>query len=582
MTGPGASYTNVEIADRLERLADLLELQEANPFRVRAYRSAAEVIAAHDVSVAELDDEGLTAMKGIGKDLARAVRDLVEAGEIPQLTALEREVPIGLLDVKRVPGVGPKRAITLWKSLGVTGLDDLEREARAGRVAALAGFGEKTQTKVLRGVEQVRAHRGRLRSVDAEVLVAPLVAHLADAAGVERVEVAGSLRRGRETIGDVDVVAQSDDPEPVMAALRTYRGVRDVVGSGRAKTSVTLEGGQQVDLRVVDRAAYGAALLYFTGSKSHNVELRSRAAARGMRLSEYGLFDLDDDGEPGVRRAGASEEEIYRALELDFVPVELREGRGEVAAAADGTLPRLLQLEDLRGDLHLHTTWSDGADDVATMVAACEARGYAYMAITDHSQALRMTGGLDAEKLARQWGALDDFEREHDGVTILRGLEVDIRKDGTLDLDDDSLERLDIVVASIHSHLELGRDAQTQRVIRALEHPQVNVLAHPTGRILGVRDPYAIDLDAVFAAAASRGVAIELNAAPQRLDVGDVDLMRAVTAGCTIVVDTDAHSVRGLEHMRFGVTTARRAWLGPEHVLNAWPLARVRAFLAKR
>jgi DNA polymerase (family X) len=577
----GGRHGNDDIALRLERLADLLELTGANPFRVRAYRTAAETIAAHDVRVADLPPEGLLALKGVGKDLAQAVRDLVEHGEIPQLAELEREVPLGLLDVKRVPGVGPKRAAAVWQALGVTGLDDLEREGRAGRLAGLPGFGEKSQAKILAGIVRVRAHQGRLRLVDAEVAVVPLIAALEEAPGVVRLDVAGSYRRGRETVGDLDVLAEANDPEPVMAALRGYHGVAEVQGTGPTKTSVVLAGGVQVDLRVVEREAYGAALLYFTGSKAHNVELRSRAAERGLRLSEYGLFEVGDDGEIGRRVAGATEDEVYRALGLESIPVELREARGEIEAAADGTLPRLLTHEDLRGDLHLHTTWSDGLGSVAEMVAACEARGYAYMAITDHSQALRMTGGLDAAKLARQWEALDAFAAEHDGITILRGLEVDIRKDGTLDLDDEWLARLDLVIVSVHSFFDLSPAAQTARIVAALEHPEVNVLAHPTGRVLARRDGYDLDLDEVFAAAAAHRVAVELNASPSRLDLGDVPLMRALAAGCQVAVNTDAHAVAGLDDMRFGVVTARRAWATPEHVVNAWPLDRLQAFLAK-
>jgi DNA polymerase (family X) len=574
---------NAEIAGRLERLAELLEIQGANPFRVRAYRAAAETVAGHERALADMvaADADLTALKGVGKDLAQAIRDLVSSGEIPQLSELEREVPVGLLDVVRLPGVGPARARTLWQQLGATSVDDVERLAREGRVATLSGFGEKMQAKLLRGVETARAHHGRFRVDEAERYAASLLEALGAVTGLVRLEVAGSYRRGRETVGDLDLLAVADDPAALMSALREHDAVREVLGSGDTKTSVMLAGGMQVDLRVVPAAAFGAALLYFTGSKSHNVELRQRAQDRGWRLSEYGLFEVDSAGETGARVAGDSEDDVYAALGLAFVPPELREGRGEIDAAAEERLPRLLTRGDLQGDLHLHTTWSDGRADIAAMVAACEARGHAYMAITDHSQALRMTGGLDAEKLARQWEALDAFEASHEGLTILRGLEVDILKDGSLDLSDEWLQRLDIVIVSVHSHFDLDQDVQTVRVLRALEHPQVNVLAHPTGRLLGHREPYAIDLDAVFEVAAARGVALELNASPQRLDLGDVHLVRAAEAGVTVVINTDAHTVQGLDDLRFGVATARRAWLGPDVVLNTWPLEQVRRFLAK-
>ena len=576
---------NVEIAERLSRTADLLEIDGANSFRVRAYRNGADTVAAHPESLAQMVEQGvdLTSLKGIGKDLAAGIVRLVQEGRLPQLETLAERVPLGLLQVVQVPGVGPKRANTLWQQRGVTDLDSLERVAREGRVADLSGFGAKTEAKILAGIDGVRRHTGRFRLGDAEALVRPLLALVEGAAGVQRAAVAGSLRRGRETIGDVDLLASADDSAAVMAALRSADGVVEVLGSGDTKTSVRLDGGLQVDLRVVRDDSFGAALAYFTGSKAHNVAMRQRALDRGLTLSEYGL-DRAGDGE---RVAAAHERDVYRALGLAWVPPELREDRGEIAAAEAGELPALLTLEGIRGDLHLHSSWSDGVDSVATMVAGCRDRGYAYLGLTDHSQALRMTGGLDAQKLARQWEALDAFEverseRGESGPVLLRGLEVDILRDGSLDLDDDWLERLDLVVVSVHSYFDLPQAAQTERIVRALQHPQVNVLAHPTGRLLGRRDGYDVDLDAVAEVAAERMVAMECNASPYRLDLGDVDLMRVVRAGCTVVVDTDAHALAGLDDMRFGVTTARRAWLGPERVLNAWRLERVRAFLSKR
>ncbi|MBW6454376.1 MAG: DNA polymerase/3'-5' exonuclease PolX [Trueperaceae bacterium] len=589
----GRRFTNAVVAARLARLADLLEIDGANAFRVRAYRGAAETIEAHPEAIADLLARGddLTALKGIGKDLAAALAALFDEGEIPALREVAERVPVGLLEVVRVPGVGPKRAATLWRELGVTSLDDLDRAAREGRVAELAGFGAKTQAKVLAGVAQVRRHGGRVRLGDAEAALAPLLAAIRAASGVARVEVAGSLRRGRATVGDVDLLAVADEPAAAMATLRDHPDVAEVLGSGDTKTSVRLEGDLQVDLRVVPAASFGAAWQYFTGSKAHNVVLRQRAVDRGLRLSEYGLFrgGEGDHPERGERLAGADEEGVYRALGLAWVPPELREDRGEITAAADGRLPRLLEASDLRGDLHLHSTWSDGTAGIRAMRAACAERGYAYMAISDHSQALRMTGGLDPAKLARQWAELDEIAAEDAGrsdgdapPTLLRGLEVDVLKDGRLDLDDDWLARLDLVIVSVHGHLDLPQAQQTERVVRALQHPEVNVLAHPTGRLLGSREGMALDLDAVFEAAAAHGVAVECNASPYRLDLGDVELMRAVAAGCRVAIDTDAHALAGLDDMRYGVATARRAWLGREHVINAWPLGRLRAFLAKR
>ena len=597
MTVPRA-FSNAVVAARLERLADLLELSGANPFRVRAYRTAAATVEAHPERVGDLVARGtpLTDLKGVGKDIGAAIAALYATGAIPAFDELAREVPVGLLDVVEVPGVGPKRARTLWKDLAVTNLDDLERVAAEGKVAALAGFGAKTQAKVLAGVAQVRRRAGRRRLGDVDAWLQPLLAVLRVVPGVRRIEVAGSVRRGRATVGDVDLLAVADDGAALMTALREHPDVAEVLGSGATKTSVRLEGDLQVDLRVVPEASFGAAWQYFTGSKAHNVALRQRAIDRGLRLNEYGVFRSDDgdgdaeagaDPQRGERVAGADEVEVYAALGLEWIPPELREDRGEVAQAADGRLPRLLRLGDLQGDLHLHSTWSDGKADVRAMRAACTAKGYAYHGLTDHSQALKMTGGLDAAKLERQWAELDQVAAEEAEAgapmpALLRGLEVDILKDGTLDLDEAWLARLDLVIVSVHGHFDLPEAEQTARIVKALQHPQVNVLAHPTGRLLGERDGYAVDLDAVFEAAAAHGVAIECNASPYRLDLGDVELARAVAAGCTVVVSSDAHSVAGLDVMPYGVVTARRAGLGPEHVLNAWSEARVRAFLAKR
>ena len=594
MSAPRA-FSNAVVAARLERLADLLELSGANPFRVRAYRGAAATVEAHPERLGDLiaRDAPLTDLKGVGKDIAAAIEALFATGAIPAFEELAREVPLGLLDVVQVPGVGPKRATTLWRELGITDLDGLERAAAAGTVAALSGFGAKTEAKVLAGVAQVRRRAGRRRLGDVDAGLDPLLEALRTVPGVRRVEVAGSVRRRRATIGDVDLLAVADDGDALMAALRSHPDVAEVLGSGVTKTSVRLEGDLQVDLRVVPEASFGAAWQYFTGSKAHNVALRQRAIDRGLRLNEYGVFRGGDQGaddeaaDPrrGERVAGADEAEVYAALGLEWIPPELREDRGELAWAAEGRLPRLLTVDDLRGDLHLHSTWSDGKADVRAVRAACAAKGYAYHALTDHSKALKMTGGLDAAKLARQWAELDAIaaeEAEASMPRLLRGLEVDILKGGTLDLEDDWLERLDLVIVSVHGHFDLAQADQTARIVAALQHPQVNVFAHPTGRLLAERDGYEVDLDAVFEVAAAHGVAIECNASPYRLDLGDVELARAVAAGCTVVVNSDAHSIAGLDVMPYGVATVRRAGLGPEHVLNARSERAVRAFLAKR
>jgi DNA polymerase (family X) len=574
---------NDAIAEHLERVARLLDLDGANAFRVRAYRNAAETVAAHPEPIAAMVARGadLTALKGVGRDIAAGIAELVRAGRLPQLEALAERVPLGLLVVVQVPGVGSKRARTLWQQLGVTDLDTLEREARSGRIAALPGFGVASQAKILSGIAGVRQRAARVRLGDVEPRAQALVEALRAAGGVQRAGLAGSIRRGCETVRDIDLVACADDPEAPVRALRDAHLVREVLTSGEREATALLGDGLQVDLRVVPQASFGAALVHCTGSKGHNLALRQRATQRDLRLSEYGIERPD-----GTALPAAEEAEVYTALGLSWIPPELREGRGEIEATEAGRLPALIELGDVRGDLHWHTTWSDGLDTVEAMLQGCAARGYAYAAITDHSQALRMAGGLDDAKLARQHEALDalDEARARAGEAepvLLRGLEVDIRRDGTLDVGEAWLARLDLVIVSVHSHFGLPRAEQTARMVRAVQQPHVNVLAHPSGRVLGRRDAYDVDLDAVFAAAAEAGVAVECNAAPSRLDAGDADLMRAVRAGCTVVINTDAHSLKGLGDMRYGVLTARRAWLTSRQVLNCWPFEKLRTFLGR-
>lgn len=579
--------SNAEIARHLDRLADLSEIGGDNPFRVRAYRNAAATLRDLETPVEDLVAAGadLTQVKGIGKEIAEKVRTLVQTGSMPQLVALEQEVPPGLLEVVKVKGVGPKQAATLWKALGVTSVDELEAAAKDGRITSLPGFGAKKVANILRGIESYRRNTGRVLLGQVDAVLDRLLTHLRAVPGVRRLEVAGSYRRRKETVGDIDIVAVADDPAALSDALTSYDEVAAVLGKGETKTSVELGSGLQVDLRVVAEESFGGALLYFTGSKEHNVQLRQRALERGWHLNDYGLFE---GGEPGRERKGgrllasATEDEIYARLGLAFIPPELRQGRGEVEAAAEGALPALIEPGDVRGDLHMHTTWSDGRDSLVAMVDACVALGYEYMAITDHSGSLALQGGLDDEKLRRQHAELAEVMAGRDDITVLRGMEVDILKDGSLDVTDEQLANLDVVLVSVHSFFELPEAQQTERVVRALLHPRVNVYAHPLGRQLGQRDPIALDLDAVFAACRENRVAVEHNASPRRLDLPDVHLRAAAQAGLKVFIGTDAHSVRGLGAMGLGVSQARRGWLTADDVVNTRPLAEVLAFLAKR
>jgi len=585
--------TNAQIAAVLSKLGDLLEIQGANPFRVRAYRNAARTVEAETTPLERFAEEGreLTELSGIGKDMAQSIQELNETGKLSMLEEMFEIVPRTLLDLVHLPGVGPKKTKKLWEELGVTSVDELEKAANAGRVAELDGFGAKSQEKILTGIAEWRQHQERMPLGDADHQVEPLVAYLSELPQVERLEVAGSYRRRRETVGDIDLLAIATEPEPVMERFLAYPEVERVDMSGTTRGSVVLGSGLQVDLRIVPPESYGAALVYFTGSKEHNIKLRQRALQKGLRVSEYGVFESDPseeksaeekaDPKAGKRVAGATEEEVYKALDLDWVPPELREDRGEVDAAASHSLPRLIELGDLKGDLQMHSTWSDGKNSVEEMLEGCAARGYEYFALTDHSQSLAMTGGLDEKRLREQWKEIDEVAARHPEIRFLKSQEVDILADGTLDTDDEALKGLDIVLVSVHSRFELPEKEQTERILKAVCHPLVNILAHPTGRILGRRKPYPFDVDKVLRACKDHNVAVELNAHPERLDLKDTHLIRARELGIPVVISTDAHGVKELGLIRYGIEQARRAWLQPKHVLNTRPVDEVLKMLAK-
>jgi DNA polymerase (family 10) len=581
---------NVEIARALAEVADVLEIQGGDLYRIRAYRNAVRTIEVQTRPLDRMVAEGapLTVLPGIGKEMAGHIRELVTTGTLAFRDRLTAEVPRTLIELMHLPGVGPKKARKLWDELHIGSVDELEAAARDGRVAKLAGFGEKTQTRILSGIEEYRQHAIRFLLADVERFLEPLVGYLSGCPQLERLEVAGSYRRRCETVGDVDLLATAHEPAPVMAHLLAYPQIDQVLMSGDTRSTITLGSGLQVDLRVVPPDCYGAALVYFTGSKEHNVKLRRRAVERGLRISEYGAFRLAGPPAAGAQEtklaagegegdqiwiAGREEADVYAAVGLAWIPPELREDRGEIEAAAAGRLPRLIEVADLRGDLQMHSTWSDGRNTLEEMVAGCAAHGYEYMAITDHSKALAMVNGLDARRLKLQWLEIDAIRARHPEIQLLRAMEIDILADGSLDLEDEMLAGLDLVVVSIHSRFELPARQQTERVLRALEHPEVDILAHPTGRKINRRKPIAFDVETVLARAAELGVAVELNAQPDRLDLKDTHLVLARELGCRIVISTDSHRVAELGTMRYGVEQARRAGLEPRHVLNtlAWP-----------
>lgn len=572
---------NIEIVRVLDEVADLLEIQQANPFRVRAYRNAVRTINAHASPLRKLVEQGadLTELPSIGKGLADNIRELVESGRLTMLEEMAAEIPPGLVELMRLPGVGPKKARKLWDELGVESIDDLEEVAGEGRVAELPGFGLKTQDRILRGIRNYRTSTTRFRLGEVDKLLPPLIEHLQGTPGITRLEVAGSYRRRKETVGDIDILVLADDARAASDALSGFSGVESVIGAGGTKTSVRLRSGLQVDLRVVPPESWGAALIYFTGSKEHNIRLRRRALERKLRVSEYGVFTIPEEslgdmlGERGIASegemvAGGTEEEVYRALDLSWLPPEIRRDRGEFPASDAGELPHLVESSDLRGDVHMHSDWSDGRVSLETMVEACVARGYEYMAITDHSKALAMVEGLDAAKLRRQWDEIAEVQAARPEIRILRGLEVDILRDGSLDLEDEMLDQLDVVIISVHSFFGMERARQTSRILKALAHPRSMIFGHPTGRIINRRGPIDVDIDDILHACAEFGVAVEVNSHPHRLDLKDSHLWRARELGVSVVVATDAHRPDDLDLAHYGIEQARRAWLTPEHVLN--------------
>lgn len=567
--------TNAEIAAVLEQVADLLEFKDENPFRVRAYRNAARAI--HDLpeSVAAIvadDWERLLAIDGIGKAVAEKAATLARTGQLPQLNELLAEIPESVLAIMRIPGIGPKKAAALYQQLGVKTLDELKQACEAGRVRELKGFGAKTERTILDGMALASSADQRLYWAEADQIAEQLREHLQGGASIDQLEWAGSYRRGRETVGDLDLLAIADEAAEVMDRFGGFPGVASVLGRGDTKMSVRLNSGFQVDLRIVPRESFGAALQYFTGSKAHNVVLRGLAKQRGLKINEYGVFRVEGDRETYL--AGATEEAVYGALDLPCFPPELREARREFEWARAGELPELVCREDLRGDLHAHTLETDGRDTLEEMAEAARQRGLTYLAITDHSQRVTMAHGLDPQRLLAQWEQIDRLNAQRGkGFTILKGIECDILEKGGLDLPDDVLAQADWVVASVHYGQRQSRDQITKRIVDALANPHVCCIAHPTGRLLNKREAYEVDMDAVFAAAARHGKMLELNANPMRLDLDDVACAAAKTHGIPIVIATDAHQTEGLDDLRYGVLQARRGGLTKADVANTltWP-----------
>ncbi|MFO7568126.1 MAG: DNA polymerase/3'-5' exonuclease PolX [Enhygromyxa sp.] len=579
MKGPRAS--NAAIAEALHEMALFLEMQEV-PFKPRAYEKAAQVIAGYPRPLTELYAEGgaaaLDALPSVGKGIAERIGKMIDTGELAELEALRRKTPIDVTALTAVAGIGPKRALTLYEELGVRSVAELEQAAAAGRIRELPGFGERSESKIREAVRLYQESVGRRPLGRVLEQAETIEATLAEVPGVEQVAVAGSIRRRRETVGDIDVLVAAE-PEAGARASRAFEdlpGVIDVIASGPSKSTVSLDNGLDADLRVVAPESFGAALLYFTGSKAHNIALRKIAMARGWKLNEYGLFE----GKRSI--AGQTEAEIYEALGLSWIPPELREDQGEIEAAAAGELPELIEAEDIRGDLHTHTNWSDGRLSIRELARAAKAAGLEYIAITDHTHSLAVAQGLDEDRLRAQIAEIRKVDAALEGIWVLAGAEVDILPDGSLDLPDEVLHELDVVGVAIHAQFDQPRAAMTRRLLRAIEHPAVTMLCHPTARALGRRPPIDFDVDAVLEACARTKTILEIDSQPDRLDLPDVLVRRAIGAGVRIAIDSDAHTAEELGFVgRFGIEVARRGWARAGDVVNTQRGDRVLAELRR-
>jgi DNA polymerase (family X) len=558
---------NFALARLFYEMASLLEARESSVFRVRAYQRAAQTLETLAEDVAAVAARGeLTALPGIGRDLAARIGEYLATGQIAQLDELRATLPAAFLTFLEIRGLGPRTARALADQ-GVESVEQLEAMCRSGQIIGVAGIRDKTAQNILKAIERWKAGQTRTLLASGRTVAAQVAEALRAHGGVERLEIAGSLRRMRETVKDIDLLVTSTEPEHVIGTLTTLPSVTEVIVKGPTKASVRHQDGLQIDLRVVEPAAFGAALQYFTGSKDHNVRVREIASRRGLRISEYGVFDE----RTGERVAGATEEEVYATVGLPWIPPELRENQGEIEAAREGRLPTLVTTGDIRGDLHAHTDWSDGRHSLEALVTAAQARGYEYIIVSDHSRSTTIAGGLGVEELRAQIAAIRELQPRF-RIRILTGSECDILADGTLDFPDEVLAELDVVLAAVHSRFKQSREAMTSRIVRALGHPRVNVLVHPTGRRLNTREPYDVDLEAVFAAARTHGKAVEINSSPERMDLSDVNARRAGALGLPVAVSTDTHSLRELDHLELGIGIARRAWLPPEQVLNTRPL----------
>lgn len=568
---------NREIAKLFEKIADMLEFKGENVFKINAYRKAARVIGDLSQDLDKLNREGtLRDIPGVGEGIAKKIKEYLETGQMSKYEEVRKGVPDDLLAMMTIPGMGPKTVALVYKTLGISSISELEETIEEGRLRDLPGMGAKKEENILRGIALLRQSGERISLGVAIPILDEIVAEFKKRAQVQKILPAGSLRRMKETIGDIDILVAGHDGRKIIKAFTKLPQVQEILAAGDTKGSIIVPGGLQIDLRVVPGASYGAALQYFTGSKDHNIHLREIAKTKGMKISEYGIFRGDR------KIGGRKEEEIYTKLGLAWIPPEMREDRGEIALAAQGKLPRLVEEKNIRGDLHVHSNWSDGSAPIEQIALAAQKRGYRYVAICDHSQSLKFAGGLSEQRILEQMEEIHRLNEKFSGIFLLAGTEVDIKTDGSLDYPDTILEKLDVVVASIHSGFKQPEEKMTERLLSALENPHVDIIAHPTGRLISSRPPYRVNLEEVFAKAAETGTALEINAYYDRLDLNDIHCRRAAEMGAKLSIGSDAHHIDQLWMMRLGVAVARRGWLEKADLLNTWSLQRLRRFLSSR
>jgi DNA polymerase (family X) len=569
---------NSDIADIFDEIADYLEIDaDGNPFRIRAYRNAARSVRGLGAELKDLvaEEEDLTKLPGIGKELAAKIVEILQTGSTHALKKLQDKIPAEVIQLLKIPNLGPKRVRVLYHDLKIQSLKQLLQAARDGRIRSWPGFGQKTEAQILAAVKAFSAKETRFKIAEVRPYVDSLLDYLKKVPGVKQAVAAGSFRRSRDTVGDLDILVVADGNSPVMDRFVDYEDVKEVLSKGTTRASVVWRSGLQVDLRLVEAQSFGAALQYFTGSQAHNIAVRGLGRRVGLKINEYGVFKLDE------RVAGDTEQSVYQSIGLSYIPPELRENRGEIEAARDNRLPRLIELKDLKGDLHAHTNWSDGGNTLEEMIAAARKRGLTYLAVTEHSDRLKVAGGLGASRLLAQLEKVDKLNENLRGITLLKGIEVEILEDGRLDLSDDILEKLDLVVGSIHSYFNLPGQKQTERILRAMDHRYFSILAHPINRLINERPPIEVEMTRVIQKAKARGCFLELNSNPRRLDLYDTYCQVAKEEGVPVAINSDAHSVDGFDHLRYGVGQARRGWLEKENVVNTRTLGELRQLLKR-